>query len=280
MLSETEIILIPDDQVIRECDADHLPRCGCLFCQFPVRTTRHRIAAGMIVQQDHIDSPVLQRLEKNLPRRDQGTVHGSDAQHTFREKPHSGIQGQQQDDLSVLMPHPFHVMLRHTPRIRKCQKRSGALSGDPFGQLRDAFELHCLDSADPRDLLQFRERQPVQIGQASVILFPVQDPAADLHRREPAGTGTDDDGEQFRVCQSFRSRTLELVVRQFLREDLAVPQHPGNGMPLRLRIKLSFSRSFHPLFSFPRSGQSSNIRTVINDYITDFLPVKGPDLFL
>ena len=124
----------------------------------------------MIMHQNNPDRMILQRGDKHLAGRKQGTVHCSSAYFHFSQKLVSGIQHHAQDNLLFQMTHIFHIILRYCFGIVKIQLLFCFSPGNPAGELSDTQNLNRLDLSDAGKFLQLlrlqvqQSRQPALIG--------------------------------------------------------------------------------------------------------------------
>jgi hypothetical protein len=82
-----------------------------------------------------------------------------------------------------------------------------------LGQGKRAFEGDGLVASDPFHLLQISQRSARQFVQSSELL---NEPFAEIHRRNTLGTGTQQNREQFGIAETFRSIRDQPLAGSFL----------------------------------------------------------------
>ena len=130
---------------------------------------------------------IMQRLKKNLTRRNDRSVCRSFGYDLISQKMVFRIQHHKDHLLLIAVPEIFHIICGNRIRLMKMKRFLCFFLGEPSGQFQNTLNLNGFDLSYAVNLHQFRKGQSMKAQNPVSTAGKVQNVFCQLQRRHPSG---------------------------------------------------------------------------------------------
>src|SRR5437660_8115104 len=168
LVGKTDVLMVPDNNVVKNPNANDLPGRDKAVSQGPVFRTRLRIPARVIVHEDDGRGRLPHGRDEGFPRMDD--TQGQAALR-YRHVPNDGVLAVQQDrlvELPAKVPHERAVVTEHLLAGRHPLSRGQTSGHAPHPDIQRRLDQGGLRRPDSRPGTEFPGTQPADPRQPVV----------------------------------------------------------------------------------------------------------------